>query len=182
MASSGVEWIQLRAKELSGESFYRFVEQTLARLGESTVRLWIDDRVDIATLFPVFGVHVGQDDLPSTAVRRVVEGRVMIGRSTHCEAQVAAADADQEVDVVALGPIFETRNKERPDPVVGLEGLRRARRLTSKPLCAIGGIDVQNLQEVLGSGADSVVVLGAICYGDVKSNCERLLARAKEAS
>jgi len=180
MAASGVEWIQLRAKGLSGDAFYRLLERTVERVGESAVRLWVDDRVDIAALFPVAGVHVGQDDLPPAAVRRVVGSRVMIGHSTHDETQVAVADADQEVDVVALGPIFETRSKERPDPVVGLEGLRRARRLTAKPLVAIGGIDAQNVRRVLASGADSAVVLGAICHGDVERNCERLLARAKE--
>lgn len=181
MARSGVGWIQLRAKNLSGIAFHRLVEDSLARLGNQTVHLWIDDRADIAAMFPVAGVHVGQEDLPPVAARKVVGAGVLIGHSTHNDAQVAAAEADDNVDVVALGPIFETRSKERPDPVVGLEGLQRARRLTGKPLVAIGGINGQNLTQVLASGADSVAVLGALCRGNVLRNCEQLLALAEEA-
>lgn len=181
MAGCGIEWIQLRAKGISGSSFYRLVERVLERAGEAAARLWIDDRVDIAALFPVAGVHVGQEDLPPKAARQVVGEGVMVGYSTHRAAQVSAADVDREVDVVALGPIFETRSKERPDPVVGLAGLRQARGLTAKPLVAIGGINARNLKRVFASGADSAVVLGAICHGDVERNCERLLAQAKEA-
>ncbi len=84
-----------------------------------------------------------------------------------------------EVDLVALGPIFSTGSKREPDPVVGLERLRRARGKTFKPLVAIGGIDAQRVPEVLAAGADSVAVLAAVCRGDVVANCRRLLESAK---
>jgi len=180
MAEAGIGWIQIRAKRVPDLDLYRLVEEAVRRLEGSDAALWIDDRADVAALFPVAGVHVGQDDLPPSAVRRVVGEGTWIGRSTHGEAQLREADADPEVDVVALGPIFATTGKERPDPVVGVEELRRLRAMTEKPLVAIGGIDAGTLPEVLAAGADAAAVIGAVCRGDVKRNCERLTAVAKE--
>ena len=183
MARAGVAWIQLRAKGMPGGRLTELTSACLAALEGTESRLWIDDRVDVASLFDhpaLGGVHVGQEDLPPEAVRSVVGHSLWIGSSTHGDDQVREAHRDEAVDVVALGPIFPTRSKERPDPVVGLEGLRRARALTSKPLVAIGGLDFDSIPAVLAAGADSVVLLGAVCRGDVRSNCERLLARAKE--
>jgi thiamine-phosphate pyrophosphorylase len=118
---------------------------------------------------------VGQDDLPPRAVRRVVGDEVAIGLSTHDTTQVAAAEADPDVSVVAVGPVFPTSGKERPDPVVGLPFVRWARAATAKTLVAVGGIDAGNAADVLAAGADAVAVLGAVCRGDVRRNCRRLL-------
>ena len=106
------------------------------------------------------------------------------GFSTHGEEQLAAADADPEVDVIAVGPVFPTSGKEDPDPVVGLPFVRWARERTRKPLVAIGGIDAGNIAEVLAAGADAAAVLGAVCRGgagDVYANCRRLVAAARAA-
>ena len=84
---------------------------------------------------------------------------MVIGFSTHNETQLRAAE-DEPVDYVALGPIFGTATKENPDPVVGLEELRRLRPLTKRPLVAIGGITRENAKAVLDAGADSVAVIG----------------------
>jgi thiamine-phosphate pyrophosphorylase len=176
MAEAGVGWIQIRAKRLSGRELFQAVEASCRALEGSDAALWIDDRVDLAALFPVHGVHVGQTDMPPAAVRKVVGDGLWIGQSTHDEAQLAAADADSCVDVIAVGPIFATASKERPDPVVGLPFVHHARARTAKPLVAIGGIDAGNAAEVLAAGADAVVVLGALCRGDVKAECRRLLA------
>jgi thiamine-phosphate pyrophosphorylase len=111
----------------------------------------------------------------------VVGEGTWIGLSTHDEAQVEAAELDPEVDLVAVGPVFPTASKERPDPVVGLEFIRRARQRTGKPLVAIGGIGPENVTEVLAAGADAAVVLSAVCRGDlgeIAANCRRLLACA----
>jgi thiamine-phosphate pyrophosphorylase len=183
MAEAGVEWIQVRAKRLADADLYRALEGCCRALegspaGRNTA-LWVDDRADLAALFPVAGVHVGQTDLPPAAVRRVVGDGLWIGQSTHDEEQLAAADADPDVDVIAVGPVFPTASKERPDPVVGLSFVRRARARTAKPLVAIGGIDAGNAAAVLAAGADAVVVLGAVCrgdgLGDVTAECRRLL-------
>ena len=174
MAAGGIAWIQIRAKHTADSELARTVERSLEGL-PAGVALWIDDRPDVAALYALPGVHVGREDLPPAAARAVVGDACWIGSSTHDLDQVAAADADGDVDVVALGPIFPTRHKEAPDPVVGLEALSRARGLTAKPLVAIGGIAEENLLDVIAAGADAAVVLGAVCSGDVAANCERLV-------
>jgi len=181
MAGAGVGWIQVRAKRLSGLDFYRALEGCCRAVAGSGAALWVDDRADLAALLPVAGVHVGQTDLPPAAVRRVV-GDLWIGQSTHDDAQLAAADADGAVDVIAVGPVFPTTGKERPDPAVGLPFVRRARLRTAKLLVAIGGIDSGNAAAVLAAGADAVVVLGAVCRGDVETSCRRLLAAAADGA
>lgn len=182
IAESGIRWIQVRAKRLSGSELYRQMEECCNAVAGSGARLWVDDRADIAALFPVAGVHVGQTDLPPAAARRVVGPSMWIGLSTHGEEQLAAADADPEVDVIAVGPIFPTTGKEDPSPVVGLDFLRRARSRTAKPLVAIGGIGAGNVAEVLAAGADTAAVIGAVCRGgDIRANCRRLLAAAAAA-
>src|SRR4051794_2461738 len=181
MAGAGIRWIQGRAKDLSRSAWHAALAACCRTLEGSGVRLWVDDRADLAALFPVEGVHVGQRDLPPAAARRVVGGDVRIGLSTHDEEQFAAADADPAVDVIAVGPVFPTTGKENPDPVVGLSFVRRARERTRKPLVAIGGIDAANVSEVLAAGADAAAVLGAVCRGgvrEVRANCLRLLAAA----
>ena len=176
MAEAGVRWIQVRAKKLSGSDLFRALEECCRAVEGSGASLWIDDRADLAALFPVAGLHLGQADLPPAAARRVVGGAVRIGLSTHDGEQLAAADADPAVDVVAVGPVFPTSGKERPDPVVGLDFVSKARRQTGKTLVAIGGIDESNVAEVLAAGADAAAVLGAVCRGDVLANCRRLIA------
>lgn len=175
MAEAGIQWIQVRAKRLSGGELCRQMEACCRALEGSGSRLWLDDRADVAALFPVAGVHVGQKDLPPAGVRRVVGDTMWIGLSTHGEEQLLAADADPEVDVIAVGPVFPTTGKASPDPVVGLDFLRRARGLTAKPLVAIGGIDSGNLAEVIAAGADAAAVIGAVCRGDVRENSRRLM-------
>ncbi len=178
MAEAGIRWIQVRGKKLSGEAWHRTLEGCCRVLEGSGVSLWVDDRADLAALFPVAGLHLGQTDLPPAAARRVVGKDLWIGLSTHGEEQVAAADEDPEVDVVAVGPVFPTAGKERPDPVVGLAFVRWARARTAKPLVAIGGIDAGNVAEVLAAGADAAAVIGAVCRGDVRENCRKLLTAA----
>lgn len=182
MAGEGISWIQIRAKTASGRELHRVVECTMERLdrdGLDHVRLWIDDRVDLAALFPVAGAHVGQTDLPARAARRVLGSLAWIGVSTHDDEQLDEAAEDVATDVVAVGPVYATTGKENPDPVVGLDFVRRARhRLdgTGKLLVAIGGVDVERLPKVLDAGADTAAVLGAICRGDVAANARRLTA------
>ncbi len=179
MAAAGIRWVQLRAKRLAGSALWEEAAACCEALEGTGVDLWMDDRADLASLLPFAGLHVGQRDLPPAACRAVVGAGRWIGRSTHDERQLAAAAADPDVDVVAVGPVFPTRGKERPDPVVGLDFVRRARRLTGKPLVAIGGIDDGNLAAVLDAGADAAAALGAVCRGDVAANARRLVAAAE---
>lgn len=179
MARAGIDWIQLRAKPAGDAELHRQALDCRRALAGMGARLWIDDRPDVAALTSADGVHLGQDDLPPSAARRIVGPACWIGRSTHDRDQLLEADADPEVDVIAVGPVFDTAGKERPDPVVGLDHVRWARRATTKPLVAIGGIDATNLASVLDAGADAVAVIGALCRGgEVEANARRLLAAA----
>ena len=183
MADAGIRWIQVRAKRLSGGELFRQLDACCRALEGSGADLWVDDRADLAALFPVNGVHVGQSDLPPAAVRLVVGSGIRIGLSTHGGEQLLAAAADPDVDVIAVGPVFPTTGKERPDPVVGVGFVRWARERTDKTLVAIGGIGAGNVREVLDAGADAAAVLGAVCggsRGDVKANALRLLAAAEQ--
>jgi len=145
----------------------------------------VNDRPDIARLAWANGVHVGQDDLDVAAARAIVGLEAFVGISTHNMEQFKAA-ADTDADYIAVGPVFETRSKEKPDPVVGLALIREARRLTSKPIVAIGGITLDRAAEVIAAGADSVAVISDILAAKnpaarVKQYLEILPAAAQPA-
>jgi thiamine-phosphate pyrophosphorylase len=120
----------------------------------------VNDRADFALLLDA-GLHLGQDDLPPRDARRLTGDNVTIGFSSHNVSQLCAAGGEP-VDYVALGPIFATASKRNPDPVTGVEEVRRCRPLIEKPLVAIGGITQENALEVLRAGADSVAVIGGL--------------------
>ena len=126
------------------------------------MRLIINDRVDIALALGADGVHLGQDDLPPEAARELLGPDVIIGFSTHNIDQAIGA-ARLPVDYIAIGPIFATLSKENPDPVVGIDGLRRVREQASHmPIVAIGGITERNARSVIEAGADAVAVISAL--------------------
>jgi thiamine-phosphate pyrophosphorylase len=184
LAQAGVEWVQLRAKALSDRELHRLVEATVRRLEGTSTKLWINDRADLAACFgdAVAGLHLGQRDLPPGAARSVLGAATWIGASTHDLDQVASAVADPAVDLIAVGPVFPTASKEHPDPVVGLDLVRRARALVSQPLVAIGGIDAANAGSVLEAGADSVAVIGALARHGSVAAAARELQRALDRS
>jgi thiamine-phosphate pyrophosphorylase len=133
----------------------------------------MNDRADLALAAGFDGVHVGQDDLSVVALRAVVGSDMLVGVSTHNPEQVAEADKP-EVSYIAVGPVFATSSKANPDPVVGLEGVRRARELTSKPLVAIGGITRANAASVRDAGADSLAVISDLLSSPERA-CEEFL-------
>jgi thiamine-phosphate pyrophosphorylase len=132
------------------------------------VRLIMNDRADLCLIAEFDGVHVGQDDLLPESVRGIIRSERWLGVSTHNPEQVAEADK-VTADYLAIGPVFSTSSKERPDPVVGLEGVCRARALTRKPLVAIGGITRANAASVIEAGADSVAVISDLLREPRKS-------------
>jgi thiamine-phosphate pyrophosphorylase len=133
-----------------------------------SVRLIINDRADLCLAADFDGVHVGQDDLSPESVRKMIGPDRWLGVSTHNPDQLGEADATS-ADYLAIGPVFATSSKDRPDPVVGLEGVRRARALTRKPLVAIGGITRANAASVIEAGADSVAVISDLLRDPRKS-------------
>jgi thiamine-phosphate pyrophosphorylase len=162
LGAGGATLVQLREKHLSPREFYREAEDALRVARESGVRLIINDRADIALALGADGVHLGQDDLPPAAARELLGERAVIGFSTHNEEQAREA-IELPVDYIAIGPVFQTSSKENPDPVVGLEGLRRVRQIVGQiPLVAIGGVSAENAREVLAAGADSLAVISLL--------------------
>jgi thiamine-phosphate pyrophosphorylase len=131
-------------------------------------KLIMNDRADLCLATEFDGVHVGQDDLSAESVRRIVGLDRWLGVSTHNASQLQAADPTP-ADYLAIGPVFSTSSKEKPDPLVGLDGVRRARQLTRKPLVAIGGITRANAASVIEAGADSVAVISDLIREPRKS-------------
>jgi thiamine-phosphate pyrophosphorylase len=190
LATSGVELIQYRNKNASSRALYENSLRIAQALSKSKVRFIVNDRPDIALLAGAGGVHVGQEDLRVEDARAAcgagasrAEGNpgFWVGISTHTLDQVRDADRTS-ADYIAVGPIFSTRTKERPDAVVGTEFIRRARALTKKPLVAIGGITVERVAEVFQAGADSVAVArDLICANDPAARAREYLATCNSA-
>ena len=128
----------------------------------------MNDRADLCLAAGFDGLHLGQDDLLPKSARRILGPDRWLGVSTHNPEQLAEADK-ASADYLAIGPIFATTSKANPDPVVGLEGLRRARELTRKPLVAIGGITRANARSVIDAGADAVAVISDLLRDPRKS-------------
>ena len=150
-----VNLLQLRAKSLPTAEFCRLA-RLIAPLGPRVV---VNDRADVALLAAAHGVHVGQDDLPASAARRLLGSAAIIGLSTHSLRQAEVACRERDFSYLAFGPIFPTATKRNPDPVTGLDELRHLRRFYSGPLVAIGGITLENCRSVWQAGADSVAVI-----------------------
>ena len=176
LLSAGVQLIQFRNKHASSRQLYETCVELKELLRGSSCRLIVNDRADVARAADAGGVHLGQDDLPVEMARRLLAPDRWIGCSTHSLSQVVEAD-HSTADYIAFGPIFLTASKENPGPVVGLEGLREARRVARKPLVAIGGVTLQNAREVLAAGADSVAVIGDLLNGpDIRARAREFLS------
>jgi len=171
LRAAGVSLVQLRDKEGSPQEVLAGAA-VLREVFEDGCVLIMNDRADLAVVAGFDGVHVGQGDLGVEDVRRVLRGAEgIVGVSTHSVEQVLAAG---EADYLAVGPVFATGTKLDAEAVVGLDGVRRARGLTAKPLVAIGGITRENCRSVIDAGADSVAVIsGLIAPGETVEKVAR---------
>jgi len=171
---AGVSLLQYRNKRDNAQVILcqaRQLRHASARLGTPAprgLRLIMNDRADLGLAAEFDGVHVGQDDLSPESVREIIGSERWLGVSTHNSEQVTEADTTS-ADYIAIGPVFATGSKAAPDPVVGLEGVRRARSLTRKPLVAIGGITRRSCRSVIDAGADSVAVISDLVLDPAKS-------------
>jgi thiamine-phosphate pyrophosphorylase len=152
--------LQIRHKRHWSRGFFASARGVARLCREAGATLIVNDRADFALLLGA-GLHVGQDDLPPRDARQLMGSDATIGFSSHNVAQLCAAGGEP-VDYVALGPVFATASKLNPDPVTGIEEIRRCRALVDKPLVAIGGITLDNALEVLRAGVDSVAVIGGL--------------------
>ena len=160
MIEGGVDLTQLRGK---GKSLDELVGHA-AKLHELTARsstpLIVNDHAEIASRIPVEGVHVGQDDDSIEVARRKAGRSVLIGKSTHSLEQALAAQREG-ADYIGFGPIFATPTKPGYAPI-GLADIRRVHAEVSLPIFCIGGINIDNLQSVIGAGAKRVVMVSAL--------------------
>jgi thiamine-phosphate pyrophosphorylase len=157
----GVDLVQLRDKTLDDDGLVEAARE-FRGLG---VPFILNDRPDLVAACGADGVHVGQEDATPAEARAAVGADRIVGRSTHAPEQADAAQADPDVDYLAVGPVWETPTKEGR-PAAGLEYVEYAARTVTKPWFAIGGIDAGNLSAVLERGARRIVVVRAITEAD----------------
>jgi thiamine-phosphate pyrophosphorylase len=179
-AEAGASLFQYRNKTASMQEAYveaLALRQVAAKAG---VLFIINDRCDLALAVDADGVHLGQGDLPLDLARNVLGPDKLIGISTHNPDQVREATAGKP-DYLGFGPIFKPSSKQDHDPVVGLEGLRAMRSLTSLPVFAIGGIQIDQAGEVMRAGAHGVAIITAILKApDISDAVKAFLAKMPE--
>jgi thiamine-phosphate pyrophosphorylase len=168
---AGAVILQFRCKGAFTAEIFADVERIAELCRQRGALLVVNDRADIAAMVGA-GVHLGQEDLTPADARKVMGNGALIGFSTHNEVQFRAA-LTEPAHYLAFGPIFGTVSKANPDPVVGLDELRRLRPLTSLPLVAIGGVTRTNARSVIDAGADSVAVIGDL-FPDVGTIRQRV--------
>ena len=167
LIAGGCTVLQYRNKSgKAGEMLRQALALKINAVGD--IKLIMNDRADLCLVAEFDGVHVGQHDLSPESVRGIMGAGRWLGVSTHNPEQVKEADRTS-ADYLAIGPVFSTSSKDRPDPVVGLDGVRRARGLTRKPLVAIGGITRTNAASVIEAGADFVAVISDLLQDPRKS-------------
>ena len=175
LAECGVELVQIRNKNASSRDFLQISKQLSTFFNRRGVRLIVNDRPDLSLLADAGGVHVGQDDVEVGVARQVCGNDRWVGISTHSLEQVRRANATS-ADYIAIGPIFPSSTKEDLEPVMGVECIRAARRLTSKPLVAIGGITLDRVPEVFQAGADCIAVArGLVCATDPRRRVQEFV-------
>ena len=167
LVAAGATLLQYRNKSGNARDMLAQALVLRRRLGEP-VKLIMNDRADLCLAAGFDGVHVGQDDLSPEGARKVIGEGLWLGVSTHNPEQISEADKTS-ADYLAVGPVFATSSKINPDPIIGLEGVRRARALTRKPLVAIGGITRENCRSVIEAGADAVAVISDLLREPRKS-------------
>jgi thiamine-phosphate pyrophosphorylase len=167
LVAGGVTLLQYRNKSGNARQMLEQARE-LKRLLGSRAKLIMNDRADLCLAADFDGVHLGQDDLSPEGARRVIGDELWMGVSTHNPEQLREADKTT-ADYLAIGPVFSTTSKERPDPLVGLEGVRVAKEMTRKPLVAIGGITRENCRSVIDAGADAVAVISDLLRDPRKS-------------
>lgn len=156
----GARIVQLRAKALSPRDFLELARAAKEQMQRSDCRLIVNDRVDIALACGADGVHLGQDDLPLAAARKLMREKI-VGISTHNEQQARQAERDG-ADYIGFGPLFGTTTKETGYPARGTDMLRLIRNTVKIPVVAIGGIKEDNVRQVWEAGADSAAIISDI--------------------
>ena len=162
--SNGVKIVQIRDKTSPDRLLYEEIKRSLNISRYYEGFLIINDRIDLVLATGADGVHVGQEDLPPAVARRLLGENKIVGLSTHTKGEFDAAQREP-VDYVAFGPVYPTSTKpEYRSP--GIEQLREVVDRATKPVCAIGGITLERIKEVLAAGVMMVAVISDLTHGD----------------
>ncbi len=178
--AGGVDIIQLREKGMNDSELLAKARRVRQITSKMSVLFIVNDRPEIARLAAADGVHLGQDDLPVREARRIIGADALIGVSTHSMDQLRRAVWDG-ADYLGVGPVFPSKTKSF-DEFPGLEFVRQASAETSLPMFALGGISVQNLSQVLQTGASRVAVSSAICSADEPGSAALEIRRVLKSS
>ncbi len=168
LLDEGATFLQYRDKNRSETELFRNAEKLLKLFENYNATLVINDRVDIAHILEAKAVHLGWDDLPPKEVRKLSGNKIIIGISTHNLRQLKTA-LNYEIDYIALGPVFETLTKENPHPVVSDRVQKKAIKLTTLPLVAIGGITTRNSAQLYKKGFTSLSAISAFKENPAKA-------------
>jgi len=170
----GVDIVQLRDRSLDDDGLVAAARAFRTAASEAGALFVLNDRPDLVAACDADGVHVGQEDATPAAARAVVGPQRIVGRSTHEPAQADAAQADPDVDYLAVGPVHATPTKPGR-PAAGLGYVSYAARTVTKPWFAIGGLDADNVDAALARGAQRIVVVRAIAAADDPEAAARAL-------
>jgi thiamine-phosphate pyrophosphorylase len=160
-ADIGVKVVQYRNKNGAMNEVYRHALELRKIAWDSGLVFIVNDRCDVCLAVEADGVHLGQSDLPISLARELLGTHCLIGLSTHSPEQVIEATV-QGADYIGFGPLFPTTTKADHEPVVGVDGLKKVRPLTSLPIVAIGGIQSESVSKIVAAGADAVAVASGI--------------------
>jgi thiamine-phosphate pyrophosphorylase len=169
----GATIIQYRAKNKSSFQLYREAREIKILCEKKGVPFVVNDRVDIALAVGANGVHLGQEDLPIEKAREIFPGG-LIGASVRSVKEALEAEK-RGADYLGAGPIFPTFSKDDAGEAIGIQGLREICTAANLPVVAIGGINVQNVKDVIISGATGVAVISAVALAEEMVKATRLL-------
>ncbi len=160
--AGGADIIQLREKNISDREKLQLAIALRKLTNISKVLFIVNDDVDIAFLSNADGVHLGQDDIPVSYARKILKKEQIIGISTHNMEQFKSVQNDNNIDYVAIGPIFPTSTKDNPAPFIGIEKVNEIIKFKNKKVVGIGGINYENLDKVISTGIDCVAIVSDI--------------------
>lgn len=174
--AGGVTMVQVREKHGDVRAFIERAQAVQAILAGTGVPLIINDRVDVALAVDADGVHLGQTDMPATIARELIGQEKILGLSVENEQQLTEANS-LPIDYIGLSAIFATPTKTNTKKHWGIEGLKNAINQTQLPIVGIGGINEQNIPELIATGVNGIALVSAICHAqNPKHAAEKLVA------
>lgn len=174
--AGGVTMVQVREKHGDVRAFIERAQRVKATLKGTGVPLIINDRVDVALAVDADGLHLGQSDMPATIARQLIGENKILGLSIENEQQLEESN-HLPIDYIGLSAIFATPTKTNTKKHWGVEGLKKALETTRLPIVGIGGINENNIPELMATGVHGLALVSAICHADdPKASSEHLLS------